>query len=192
MNKTNNPHNFLVVSDKIRGQTARYVAGRTKTFFKECFVNGGWTGDVFLPWMKSKIPLGRKLMYNEGSLMNSIRTIQESDNRVETGTTLQHAGIHNSGGLITVTAAMKRFWWAKYYEFAGKVKRTRRGEVAAESRKENAKADFCRRMALMKVGSKIKMPKRQFIGESATLMKQFDEWVKNTVETTIKNDLNDK
>lgn len=73
---------------------------------------------------------------------------------------------------------MKKFWWAQYYKLAG-----------TKRKNANTKAEFCRRMALMPVGKKIKIPRRQFIGESAVLMKQFDEWLKNTVEMTLKNNL---
>lgn len=189
MNKTNKPPNFLVVADKLKKNTARYVAVKAKTFFKECFVNGGWTGNNFQAWKGSKNPFGRKLMYNEGNLMNSIRTIQESENRVETGTSMTHAAIHNSGGTITVTKKMKGWWWMKFAEVAD-VPIKENGRYDWKKAKRNPKADFCKRMAMMKEGSKVKIPQRQFIGESATLMQQFDDWVKNTVETTIKNDLN--
>ena len=37
-------------------------------------------------------------------------------------------------------------------------------------------------MALMKVGSKIRIPKRRFIGESATLMAQLDAWLRGEIE----------
>lgn len=79
----------------------------------------GWTGDSFEPWGEAKSPLGRKLMYNKGYLMNSIETLQESESKVETGTRVRYAKIHNEGGTITVTPQMKRFWWAKYYELSG-------------------------------------------------------------------------
>ncbi len=55
-----------------------------------------------------------------------------------------YASIHNEGGQITVTAKMKRFFWAKYKE---------------------TKEEAWKRMALMKVGKVIKMPKRRFIGD---------------------------
>lgn len=73
---------------------------------------------------------------------------------------------------------MKKFWWAKYYEFAGRIKKTKGGKTSQSKANllTNAKAEYCKRMALMEVGSKVKIPKRQFIGESKTLIKQFVEW----------------
>ena len=179
MNKTNKSPDFVGIASKIKGEAARYAAVEAKKFFKECFVKGGWTDKSFQAWEARKSPVGRKLMYNEGSLMNSISTFQQTDDLVETGSKSVYARIHNDGGTITVTPKMKKFFWRKYYELAG-------------SRRKNAgtAAEFYRGMALMRVGSKIKIPQRKFIGESATFMQQLDEWLKNTIETSIKNDLN--
>lgn len=55
-----------------------------------------------------------------------------------------YTSIHNEGGQITVTAKMKRFFWAKYKE------------TGDESWKF---------MALMKVGKVLTIPQRQFIGD---------------------------
>lgn len=74
------------------------AAVEAKKFFKESFIKKGWTGAAFDPWRKGFSPLARKLMYNQGNLMNSIRTLQESETVVETGTTMRHAAIHNEGG----------------------------------------------------------------------------------------------
>lgn len=179
MEKTNKTPDFLSFATKIKGEAARYAAVEAKKFFKECFVKGGWTGSSFQAWKARKSPVGRKLMYNEGSLMNSIRTFRETDDLVETGTKSSYGNIHNEGGEIIVTPKMKKFFWAKYYETAG-ARRKNVGNIA----------EFYRRMALMRVGSKIKIPKRQFIGESKVFMRQLDEWLKNTIETSIKKDLN--
>ena len=51
--------------------------------------------------------------------------------------------LHNEGGKITVTAKMKRYFWAKFMQ---------------------TKDESWRRMALMKVGKVITMPERRFIG----------------------------
>lgn len=179
MDKTNKTPDFLSFATKIKGNAARYAAVEAKKFFKESFVKGGWTGASFQAWKARKSPVGRKLMYNEGSLMNSILTFQQTDDLVETGTKSDYGKIHNDGGEITVTRKMKKFFWAKYYEITG-----------TERKNSNQLSEFYKRMALMRVGSKIKIPKRQFIGESKTFMNQLDEWFKNTIETSVKNDLN--
>lgn len=154
------------------------TAVESQKFFREGFVKKGWNGVPFKPWAKSNSPFTRQLMYNEGSLMHSVRVMRETPSQVVVGSDSRYGAIHNQGGTITVTAKMKRFWWAKYYEAGG------------GGKKLNKKAQFCRNMALQPVGKQIKMPQRQFIGESAVLMKQFDTWLKKTIEIEFTDNLN--
>ena len=173
---------------KVKSKMPRKVAVKAKNFFKDGFAKGGFTDESFQEWQKGISPLARKTMYNKGDLQNSIRSFQESEERVEVGTELHYAKIHNEGGTITVTPKMKKYWWAKYREYAGSITYTKKGKVSAKGRKANEKAEFCKRMALMKVGSKIKIPKRQFIGESDTLMKQLNEQFIDNIELELKED----
>lgn len=176
MDNTNKAPDFLGVFQEIKGKMPRKIAVKAKNFFKEGFAKGGFTDGSFEEWQKTTNPLARKTMYDKGDLQNSIRTLQESQKRVEVGSELIYAKLHNEGGVITVTPKMKKYWWAKYREFAG----------SSKSKKVNAKAEFCRSMALQKVGKKIRIPKRQFIGESETLMLQLNEEFVNGVETKLK------
>lgn len=57
---------------------------------------------------------------------------------------MPYTSLHNEGGKITVTAKMKRYFWAKFMQ---------------------TKDESWRRMALMKVGKVITMPERRFIGD---------------------------
>ena len=88
--------------------------------------------------------------YNRGSLlivssaMRQSAQGQVSGNGVRFSSSLPYTALHNEGGKITVTAKMKRFFWAKYKE---------------------TKDESWRRMALMKVGKVITMPERRFIGD---------------------------
>lgn len=88
--------------------------------------------------------------YNRGSLLivsSAMRRSaqgQVSGNGVRFSSSLPYTALHNEGGKITVTAKMKRFFWAKYKE---------------------TKDESWRRMALMKVGKVITMPERRFIGD---------------------------
>jgi len=87
-------------------------------------------------------PCGSLLMVS-GAMRRSAQG-QVSGNGVRFSSSLPYATLHNEGGKITVTAKMKRFFWAKYKET---------GE------------ESWRRMALMKVGKVITMPERRFIGD---------------------------
>ena len=163
------------------------VAVESQKFFMDGFRKGGWTDKSFQPWQARKSPLGGKKILigkdNTMNLMQSIQALEENESRVRVGSELEYAETHNEGASITVTANMKKFWWAKYYELSGKVKTTSRGRTSKSKTnlRANAKAEYCRHMALMKVGTKIKIPKRQFIGESKTLLDEFEKWFADEV-----------
>lgn len=79
-----------------------------------------------------------------GTLRGSIKA-QVSANAISFSSAVRYAAIHNEGGEITVTRKMKRFFWAMY---------------------QKTHQDRWKFAALKKVGSKIAIPQRQFIGES--------------------------
>jgi phage gpG-like protein len=176
----NKAPNFTSIALKIKKQRPRIVAIEAAKFSKNCFVKGGFTNEAFQQWPEGKSPLrGKKTLIgyrNTMNLMQSIRTLEENENRVRTGTDLEYSEIHNNGGTVTVTKKMKAYWWAKYYEFAGANRKT-----ASAQARVNAKAEFCRNMALMKVGAKIRIPQRKYIGESRTLFKTLDDWFESVV-----------
>ncbi len=181
--------NFAEIALRIKKGRPRVVAIESVKFFKESFVNGGFTDEAFAKWQDGKSPLrGKKTLIgadNTMNLMQSIRVMEETEDRVKVGTDLAYSEIHNDGGEITVTAKMKKFWWAKFYEFSKKTQKSADGKsmrITKANRNFGTKAEFCRNMAMMKVGSKIRIPKRQFIGESRTLFKNLDAWFASVVD----------
>jgi len=161
-----------------------YFKGLTKmigkesvSFFKYCIRMSGFIDVSYSKWINRESPLGgKRLMYKTGTLMRSIRISEVNEERVVIESDTPYSVIHNEGGAITVTMQMKKYWWAMYYNFTEKIKKTEKGKVAKtkSNQKISAKAEFCKRMALMKVGSKIKIPKRQYIGESQQLMRKIE------------------
>lgn len=118
-------------------------------------------------WQRRKSPLGDgALLQNSGALRRSIQSPRTSDTGITFSSPLAYASIHNEGGEIEVTAKMKRFFWHKYYEATGSVDRRKDGTESRSKRNvaKSAAAEFYKRLALMKVGQKIKMPERRFIG----------------------------
>ena len=118
-------------------------------------------------WQRRKTPIGNgSLLQKSGALRKSIRSPRTSDTGITFSSSLPYAGIHNEGGEIEVTAKMKRFFWAKYYEATGSISRRKDGTASRSKRNvaRSAAAEFYKRMALMKVGQKIQMPERRFIG----------------------------
>ena len=189
MTEKNNVPNFKQIANELRKNASRYAASEAIKFFKNSFVKGGFTDSSFQRWHQTNNPLaGKHTMYKSGKLMRSIKKRSETMAKVVVEADSDYAEIHNSGGTITVTAQMKKYFWAKYYEQAGKI--TTNKSVSVSLNKANrtlgAKAIFCRRIALMPIGSKIKIPKHQFMGHSDTLMKNFDGWFSDTVKTQVE------
>ncbi|MDY0200986.1 MAG: phage virion morphogenesis protein [Tenuifilaceae bacterium] len=136
------------------------------------------------PWDARKF--GRKgsllTVRGGGGLRGSLKATA-NQNSVTFTSSLPYASIHNEGGTITVTAKMKRFFWAKYYEAGGKVKLKKSGGVTKSSMRYNEEAEFYRNLALMKVGSKITMPERRFIGHAP----EVDQSVKRVMDKNLKD-----
>ena len=89
---------------------------------------------------------------------------------------------------IQVTARMKRYFWHKYYETVGGFGRKKNGKLRQDKR--NAKlgeaAEFYKHMALMKVGSKITIPRRRFLGYSPEIEKAVTEVIEDNLEQYFK------
>lgn len=182
--------NFAEIALKIKKGRPRIVAVEAMKFFKDSFQKGGFTDTAFQKWKDGRSPFrGKKTLIgadNTMNLMQSIRTMEESESRVKTGTDSAYSEIHNDGGYITVTKKMKKYWWAQFYKFDKQTKKSADGKsmrITASNRKLGAKAEFCRGMAMMKTGRKIRIPQRKFIGESKTLFDTLDKWFASVVES---------
>lgn len=141
-----------------------------KKWFEESFRKGGFTDSSFDKWPESGNPfrLGKKTMYSSGSLFRGF-VAKHGINKVIVENIQKYGEIHNNGGTIKVTKAMKAHFWKLYYELTGKAKRARSNKARI-----TAKAEMCKRIALMPEGSVIKMPKRQFMGHSELMMKEME------------------
>lgn len=193
--KNNTVPDFLAMAKDLTANAQRYAGSESVKFFKESFVKEGFTDSSFKAWPKTSNPMaGKRTMYGKGILMQSVRKIEQNKQRIVVESGTDYSEIQNNGGTITVTTQMKSFFWAKFYELSGKVKQTSTGKVSRSKSnvKSSAKAEFCRRMALMKVGTKIKIPQRQFMGNSQTMMNMFDTFYQGQVDIVFKQHLNNK
>ena len=127
------------------------------------------------------------LMLQTGKLRRSLRGRVTGNNSVTWTSSEPYADIHNRGGEITVTENMRRFFWAKYYELGGKIKYKKKGGMSKASIRVSKEAEFYRALALKKVGSKITIPQRQFIGDHPRVK----ECVKECADALIKEFLSD-
>lgn len=120
-------------------------------------------------WQRRRSPLrpGGATLIDTGSLRRSLE-VTTTATSIEFCYGREYAAIHNEGGVIKVTAKMKKFFWHKYYEALGGFGRKKNGERRNDKRtvRLTTEAEFWKWMALKKVGSAIRIPRRQFVGYS--------------------------
>lgn len=141
-------------------------------------------------WERRKSPTrqGGHILVDSGDLRRSIKS-RTTENSITFYSELPYAAIHNEGGEIVVTERMKRFFWYKYYSATGSFGRKKNGGLRNDKRNRQLgdEADFWRAMALMKVGSTIKIPKRQFLGKSP----EVEAAVREIIEENLTEYIND-
>lgn len=142
-------------------------------------------------WQRRKSPTrpGGSILIDTGGLRKSIRS-KSTDSSITFYSDAPHAEIHNEGGEITVTAKMKRFFWAKYYSATGSFGRKKNGERRKDKRtiQLSAEAEFWMHLALMKVGSIIKIPRRQFLGHSPEVEQSVREIIEENLTEYFNHD----
>lgn len=147
-------------------------------------------------WQRRKYDDGsnRKVLQGEGKSGVHLSQIAASGriegSKVVYSSTLPYAAIHNEGGTITVTAKMKRYFWAKYIEATGSFSYKKDGQQrnTQRQRKLSADSEFYKAMALKKAGDKIKIPKRQFIGMHPSLNAAITEIIEKNLDEFFKNE----
>ena len=112
------------------------------------------------PWPPRKMGKRGSVLMVTGRLRRSIRSQVTSDS-VIWETSEKYASIHNYGGTIRVTAKMKKFFWYKY---------------------KATKDDAWKWMALMKTGSVITIPQRQFLGDHAEVRKRSEAIIQRNLQ----------
>jgi phage gpG-like protein len=137
----------------------RLVGAQAVYFFNQRFREQAWADDTTHPWKArkkgAKRDFGRAILVDRGHLRRSIKVTQASLSRVVVASTVPYAQVHNEGfdGVVNIPAHTRR----KY----GRVKDGRRTKkVVAATTQVKAHS---RRM---------RMPKRQFMGNSAVLNQQ--------------------
>lgn len=134
-----------------------------RNFERKAFFTNKWPGN--------KLPNQRgSLLMRSGKLRRSIKPT-ERGNSVSWSSSLPYASINNEGGEIEVTAKMKSFFWAMYYKAsgaAGKGKGERNIRLSAEAKQWKA-------LALQKVGAKMKIEQRQFIGDHPIVRQRIED-----------------
>lgn len=112
---------------------------------------------------------GRSILIQTGNLRRSIEIKAIENNSVEIGSDLEYTKTHNEGEEIEITPQMRKFFWAKYYEANKRIKTTKKKGVSQSKTNLQTVGDaqFWKNMAVKQTS--IKMPRRQFIGDSRRL-----------------------
>lgn len=107
----------------------------------------------------------KPLLMDTGKLRHSISS-RIVDNKLIYSSDVEYAGFHNEGATITVTKKMKGYFWRKYYQATGGFSRKKNGEPRKDKKNQalTTEAEFYKAMALMRVGRKIIIPRRRFVG----------------------------
>lgn len=170
------------------------VGRAVRDSIRENFRKGGFYGMAWSPPLRTSQgfdsgPGYGPMLSSTNHLMMSTDYIPEAG-RVMIQNTLVYAQIHNEGGEITVTDRMKKYFWSQYYKrglvggMYSKAKGKKNRQKAESISKE---AEFWRAMALKKVGSKIKIPQRQFMGEHPEVEKIVRDIINQELTNFIQN-----
>lgn len=170
----------LLVRETLKDIKKEALEEFDRNFEREAFFNQKWAR------RKYNDDTSRGLLVQNGTLRRSIKGEITDHDSVLIYTTELYANIHNEGGTITVTRKMKSHFWKMYYTVTGgkaadgfskNLQRKKNGAPRNNKRNRalSAEAEFYRRMAMKKAGSKITIPKRQFIGNHPDLEKLLKE-----------------
>lgn len=143
-------------------------------FSKERFVQKNWINRSREPWQPRKRPARGSILVRSARLKRSIRKISQGNYYVYIGTDVPYAKIHNEGGQINKTVNVKAFT----RQTSGKRTRDSRGRYQrSQGSTQNVKA-HSRRM-------NIRMPKRQFLGDSAVLNRRIERFMSRELDNEI-------
>ena len=154
-----------------------------RNFEREAFFSEAWQR------RKSPTQPNGHILVASGDLRRSIRSeIKESS--IVFKSDLPYAAIHNEGGEIKVTQRMKKFFWYKYYLTTGTFGRRKDGSLRQDKRNNQltTEAEFWKCMALMRVGSSIKIPRRRFLGKSPEVEAAVREIIEENITEYFKTD----
>ena len=165
-----------LVEQAMRDEIPRKAAVVAKNHFMHNFDESGFVDGGLRPWKKTRRQEAgdprKPLTSNRNHLMNSIDVVG-APGQVTVVNPVPYARIH------TITPKMRKMAWAKAYSIAGVSKGGRLPkDLPEEARKWRALA-LTRKE---KLNIKIKMPRRQFIGDSKELRVKINQIIINKLK----------
>lgn len=162
---------------------------------KDNIRNGGFEGSTYPPVLRSTLGFRDgaygPLLSRTNNLLSSIRYEQSGPYKVRifvNDKTAPYGIYQNAGAEATVTEKSKRYFWHKYYEIAGSIATIDKGAVRKSKRNISlsSEASFWKNMALKRIGSRIRIPQRQFFEKSAQVEHLVNERIKKDMEQIIR------
>lgn len=130
-----------------------------RNFERKAFFDRKWPSEKYANSRGSQ-------MMRSGKLRRSVQN-NVSGGIIKWSSSLPYASMHNEGGEVVVTEKMKKFFWAMFYKnnnaVVYNIKKKAKANTA-RNRKLNGEAAKWKSMALLKVGTKLEIDQRQFIG----------------------------
>lgn len=161
---------------------------------KDNFRKGGFDGQ------KWDEPYRRRLSFNGaagkyGPLLSGTNSLMSANaykpqpGKVMLYNPKPYALIQNEGGMIKVTAKMKRYFWYRHRQAAGNARKTKGGKKSKSQYNQavNREADFWKAMALKRTGSTIRIPARKFLGESREMRQLVNKIISKELQLFIQN-----
>ncbi|MFA9212492.1 MAG: phage virion morphogenesis protein [Candidatus Methylacidiphilales bacterium] len=163
MENINPAPNFEAIGRNLIKQLPHNIGQMALSHFKGSFRKQGFTDYSYIAWPLRKDLLTHKLMVKSNSLMNDLKVTSQTMQRVELGTTLPYAAIHNNGGKFSIllTPKMRKFFWAMFY----KTNNLKYKQMALTKKKRLP----------------VRIPQRHFIGNSAVLNQNIDKYITNEI-----------
>lgn len=161
---------FNSIGTDLINDAVTYASVTGLNFFRESFDKQGFTDESFKAWEPRKTgDDGRGILINTAHLRDSTQVLERSPEQIVFGNTAPYAYIHNYGGMISirVTARSRKFFWYMY-----KATGQDKWKFMALTKKERLS---------------VKIPQRQFIGPSKTLLNALDAWIINQIITRFNN-----
>lgn len=148
-----------------KNDVQRIVGVEAVKFFKDSFIQQGWTDVNTEPWKQRKTKDkgtkgNRKVLEKTGALMNSIQYEIRGNKIVVMSKDIPYAQIHNEGGVISTTQKVRSH-----------TRRTRSGR--SKVRAHTRQIEFT-------------MPKRQFMGNSQELNKKIELIIAKRIKKILK------
>jgi phage gpG-like protein len=137
------------------------------------------------PWQQRKYKPGGNILNVHGGagLRGSImhKVVQQT---ITWTSSLPYANIHNEGGKITVTAKMKGYFWYRHRQAKGAITTKANGTQSNSKRNNNlsTEAQMWLALALMKIGSQLSVPQRQYIGNHP----QVNQSIQRVADANVK------